>query len=57
LTNAGFRATLITDKRKEITMNKKLYKDRKHWVEYFISIGDFRNAWFYFKRMIESLVK
>jgi len=38
-------------------MNKRLYKDRKHWLEYFISIGDFKNAWFYFGRMIESLVK
>ena len=38
-------------------MNKRLYKDREHWVEYFISVGDFKNAWFYFGRMIKSLVK
>ena len=36
-------------------MNKQYYNANKNWVEYYVSVNEWKNAWYYFEKMIKSI--
>lgn len=36
-------------------MYRKLYLNNKHWTQYYISVKEYRNAWYYFRKMIKAI--